>query len=152
METPLLIQCITTGNQSNARKQRKFFSTHWQSELKKKPSWATVGPAKDKHQALTNRWKRHGVWSLTHSEFHAFLKWRLFSTTNEIKIASLTHKLEPIRIPYFVCFDFDPFKLNKLYFAKYQRYCSEIFTNYVNNIELLLNNRILKLFNIIKLL
>ena len=27
------------------------------SELKKTPSWAKVGPAKDKHQAPTHRWK-----------------------------------------------------------------------------------------------
>ena len=55
-------------------------------------------------------------------------------------------------IRYFVTFDFDPYKLNKLHFAKYTRYCSEIFTKDANNIEFLINNRILKLFNRIKLL
>ena len=34
--------------------QRKWLITHRYSELKKTSSWATVGPAKDKHQAPTN--------------------------------------------------------------------------------------------------
>ena len=39
---------------------RTWLSTHRQSKLhvkKTNPSWDTVGPAKDKHQALTQRWK-----------------------------------------------------------------------------------------------
>ena len=38
-------------------KQRKVLVTHRKSELKKTLSWATVGPATDKHQAPTNRLK-----------------------------------------------------------------------------------------------
>ena len=38
-------------------KQRKGLMTHRQSELKKTSSWATVGPATDKHQAPTHRLK-----------------------------------------------------------------------------------------------
>ena len=62
--------------------------------LRKNPAEATVGQTKGKHQVLTYRWKwydsRHGFWSLTHREFHAFLipndVFLLFSMTNEIKI------------------------------------------------------------------
>ena len=49
-------------------------------------------------------------------------------------------------------FDFEPFKLKKLYFAYYLRYCSAIFTHDVNNIEYLFNSRILNAFNIVKVL
>ena len=38
-------------------KQRKGLTTHSKSELKKTSSWATVGPATDKHQAPTHRLK-----------------------------------------------------------------------------------------------
>ena len=65
--------------------------------------------------------------------------------TNGIEITSAWAK-----ITYFVTFDFDPLKLNKLYFAQYPRFCSEIFTIDVDIIDCLINNRILKLFNIIK--
>ena len=87
----------------NISKQRKWLSTHWQSDLKKNPSWATVGPAKDKHQALTHRWKcfaivviKSGVWSSV-NVVHFLLQMTfllLFSMTNEIKITSLKARLE----------------------------------------------------------
>ena len=38
-------------------KQRKGLTTHGMSELKETSSWATVGPATDKHQAPTQRLK-----------------------------------------------------------------------------------------------
>ena len=44
-------------NKHTVMKQRKWLSTYRQSKLMKIPSPATVGPAKDKHQALTYRWK-----------------------------------------------------------------------------------------------
>ena len=44
-----------------ARKQRKWLSTHWQPGLKKNPSWATVNPTEDKHQALTHRWNCYAI-------------------------------------------------------------------------------------------
>ena len=42
---------------------------------------------------------RQGVWDLTHRKFHAFLipndVFLLFNMTNEIKITSLKHRIEP---------------------------------------------------------
>ena len=43
------------SNQHTTMKQRKGPTTHKQPELKKTPSWDTVGPATDKHQAPTHR-------------------------------------------------------------------------------------------------
>ena len=63
----------------------------------------------------------------------------------------MKRRLEP-KFQVFVAFDFDLFKLKKLYFAYYLRYCSEILTHDVNNIEYLFNSRILNAFNIVKLL
>ena len=45
------------SKQHTMTKQRKGPKTHRRSELKKTPSWATVGPATDKHQAPTHRSK-----------------------------------------------------------------------------------------------
>ena len=47
-------------------KQRKGLMTHRMSELKKTSSWATVGPATDKHQAPTHRLKLYVRAGLTH--------------------------------------------------------------------------------------
>ena len=52
----------------------------------------------------------------------------------------------------FVTYGSDPFKLNKMYFAKYSMYFFEIFAHDVNTIEYLFNNIILDTFNIINLL
>ena len=51
----------------------------------------------------------------------------------------------------FVTYGYDPFKLNKMYFAKYSMYFSEIFTHDVNTIGLF-NKIIFDTFNIINLL
>ena len=45
--------------------------------LRHTPSWATVGPAKDKHQALTHRWKWYAMVIMEsevcpHRELHVF--------------------------------------------------------------------------------
>ena len=61
--------------------------------------------------------------------------------TNEINIETI-----------FVTCGYDPFKFNKMYFAKYSMYFSEFFTHDVNTIEYLFNNIILDTFNIINLL
>ena len=45
------------SNYCTMKKQRKRLTTHRQSEPKKTSNWATVGPAKDKHQTPTNGWK-----------------------------------------------------------------------------------------------
>ena len=63
----------------------------------------------------------------------------------------MKRRLEP-KFQVFVTFDFEPFKLKKLYFAYYLRYCSAIFTHDVNNIVYLFNSRILNAFNIVKVL
>ena len=49
----------------------------------------------------------------------------------------------------FVTYDYDPFKLNKMYFAKYSMYFSEIFTHDVNTIKYLFNSIILDTLNLI---
>ena len=53
--------------------------------------------------------------------------------TNEIKMTSLKHRIEP-KFDFFVTFDFVPFKINKLYFTQYTSSCSEIITHDVTNI------------------
>ena len=57
MEAFSLLQCIIMEKHSNQintmMKQRKRLTT----ELKKTPSWATVGPATDKHQTPTHQLK-----------------------------------------------------------------------------------------------
>ena len=70
---------------------------------------------------------------------------------NDFKITALKRGLEP-KFQFFVTFDVESFKFNKLYLALSPMYCSEIFTHDVNNIEVLFNNIILSTFNIIKLL
>ena len=46
--------CLVMSSQRNDHIKTKYDIAHGQPELKKTTSWATVGPAKDKHQVLIN--------------------------------------------------------------------------------------------------
>ena len=75
-------------------KQRKLLSTHRFSELKETPSWATVGPAKDKHKALTYRWKFYAM-VVNESEDWPTVKFMHFLLQNDV-CSALQMKLKLI--------------------------------------------------------